>query len=124
MVVRWTFQDLTTLQTYTMAVNPREDNTPGFEKSFAIEQTTAPGGKTLVFEGTDRPRRGGFSGALYTESEYTTLWEWWDRRNQIRITDDLGRSFTVIFETYMPKRKRSYDHPWRHDYEITYIVLN
>lgn len=124
MVVRWTFEDPTTLEVYTFEVNPREDNTPGWEKNFGYQNTSAPDGKVLVFEGRDNVRRGSFSGTLFTQEHFDTLQEWWAKRRQITVTDDLGRSYSVVLETFKPTRKRSYHHPWRHDYEITYVIVD
>lgn len=122
MVVRWTFTDLSTMATHEMEVNPSDEDFPGWEKQFTYEQSTASG-NTLVFEGRDRVRKGKFSGSIFTEAEFNTLYTWWDKRNQIRITDDLGRQQTVIFESFTPKRKRAHGLPWKHTYEMTYAVL-
>lgn len=124
MVVRWTFSDPSTLETWTFTINPREDNTPGFEKNHTYANTSAPDGKVLVFEGRDNVRRGGFSGVLLTEEHYNTLHTWWDKRNQIEVTDDLGRSHSIIIEKFLPKRRRSQRYPWAHDYEVEYVVVD
>jgi hypothetical protein len=124
MVVRWTLQDLSTLETYQFPVNPREDDTPGWEKNFQYTNTSAPDGRVIVTEGRDNVRRGGFSGIIYTEGQYNALYSWWDKRNQLQLTDDLGRSHKIILESFRAKRKRSFQHPWRHDYEVTYVIVD
>jgi hypothetical protein len=123
-VVRWTFEDQATLETYTFDVNPKEDDTPGYSKNFKFTNTSAPDGKVLVFEGRDQPREGGFSGTVLTEAHFNALHTWWDKRNQILLTDDLGRSYSIIIKSFRPKRRRSQNYPWRHDYEVDYVVVD
>lgn len=123
MVVRWVFTDPSDSSTWTFEVNPSDENFPGYEKRFVYQHTTAPDGIVLTFEGAAQVRKGSFSGVLTTESEFNTFYSWWDKRNQIQITDDLGRTQTVIIESFKPKRKRSHHHPWMHTYEISYSVV-
>lgn len=124
MVVRWEFQDQSTLETWSFEVNPSEDGTPGYEKTFQYTNTSAPDGKVIVFEGRDAVRRGSFKGTILTQAQYNTLLSWWQKRNQIQVTDDLGRSYSIIVETFMPTRRRSMHYPWRHDYEMAYVVVD
>lgn len=122
MVVRWTFTDPSTSDSWTFDVNPTEDNTPGFKKGMTYGKTTA--GKTLVFEGQDEIRQGGFSGHITTEAEYNTLYTWWEKRNQIQMADDLGRQSTIIVDSFTPKRQRSHRFPWKHSYDVTYTIIS
>jgi hypothetical protein len=48
---------------------------------------------------------------------------WFEKRRVIRLTDDFERQFNVYIEAFSPKRKRSVQYPWRHDYDLSLIVL-
>lgn len=124
MVVRWKFDDPTTLESWTFELNPSEDNTPAFEKNHTYVNTSGPDGKVVVFEGRDNPRRGTFSGTVLTEQHYNTLHTWWAKRSQIKMTDDLGRENFIIIESFSPERARSRLHPWRHNYQISYTIVD
>lgn len=123
-VVRWIFTDLTTTVSETFEINPREGGTPSYEKNVQYTSTTAPDGKTLVFEGADKPQSIEFAGAILYESQFNTFYNWWNKRNQIQITDDLGREFVVVIESFSPVRKRAVHYPWRHDYTIKATVVD
>lgn len=123
-VVRWIFTDLSTSTSETFEINPRDGGTPAYEKNFQYTSTAAPNGKTLVFEGIDKPQTIEFSGVILTQTQFNLFYNWWNKRNQIRITDDLGRQFVVVMESFAPVRKRAIHYPWRHDYTIKATVVN
>lgn len=118
-LVRWMFTDTSTSTSYTLEVNPDAGGSPTHQKHFGFESTAAPDGKTLIFEGRDQPQKLEFSGTLLSEAHYTALATWFSKRSQIIITDDLGRQFTVIIESFTPTRVRSALYPWKHTYKIT-----
>lgn len=125
-MAKWIFTDPSgaTPSTYTFDVNPQTDDVPPFRKTILYENTSAPDGKALVFEGRDEVRKGKFSGVIFTEAEYNTFVSWWEKRNQIDVTDDLARERTIIIESFSPKRRRSVHFPWCHDYELTYTIVD
>lgn len=124
MVVKWRFHDPSLGETYTFEVNPNDDGIPGYKKNYQTTVTTAPDGKVLLFEGRDEPRRGSFSGVSLSEAQHLAFIHWFEKRNQITVTDDLSRTYTIIIDSYEPKRKRNRSHPYRHDYTISYIVVD
>lgn len=123
-VVRWIFYDPGTSQTYTMAINPKEGGTSGYKKVFTFANTSAPDGKTLVFQG--RPEVGTleFTGTIFEQTELDAFVLWWTKQNQIVITDDLGRSFSVVIQEFIPKRIRAQQHPWKHTYSIKAVIVD
>lgn len=123
-VVRWVFEDPNTLDSYTLAINPSDGGAPAYQKTITYQNTAAPDGKVITFEGRDAPRKLTFSGTLLSEAEYNAFVEWWDRRYQIQVTDDLGREFSLIIESFAPHRVRARSHPWKHTYEITATIVD
>jgi hypothetical protein len=121
-VVKWKFEDPVTLESHTFAINPSEGGSPDFKKSFSTRSTTA--GKALIFEGADEPQRLSFSGVLFTEEEYEAFREWWQKRRQIKITDDLGRSYFILIQAFVPNRRRARSHPWKHDYQVDATIVD
>lgn len=122
MVVRWKFFDGVTEVEFP--INPSEGGSPQYEKNFVFEDTSAPEGKTLVFEGRDSPKPLNFSGVILTEAHYDFMIEWWDKRNQVRITDDLGREFWVIIKSFRPKRERAHSYPWKHSFDVEAVIVD
>lgn len=124
MVVKWQFYDPSLAETYVFAINPNEDGTPGYKKNFSYRATSAPNGNVVMFEGRADPRRGQFSGVLLDEAQLNALTLWYEKRSQITVTDDLGRTFSIVVESFEPKRRWSVSHPWRHDYSMSYVIVD
>lgn len=124
MVTRWTFQDLSTSEIVTLPINPKDGGSPSFSKHINYSSTAAPDGKTLVFEGLDDPQTLEWSGTILDQTHYELLRTWYSKRHQIVITDDLGRQFTCYITKYTPKRKRSVQHPYKHDYDMSATILD
>jgi hypothetical protein len=121
---RWVFEDLVTLESWTMDVNPRDGGAPQYQKNVSYQATAGEDGKTLAFEGRDSPLTSEFSGVVLTETMYNTFLTWYQKRHQVQITDDLDRVFMIYITGFNPKRKWSTTHPWRHDYTCTYTVID
>lgn len=124
MVVRWIFYDPGTSETYVFAINPSSGGSPGYKKNFTFANTAAPDGKTLVFEGRDEVQNLEFDGVIFEQVELDAFVLWWQKRNQITITDDLGRIFSIIIQEFTPKRERAVHHPWKHSYSCKAIIVN
>lgn len=124
MVVKWRFDDPSTGDAYVFEINPNDDGLPGYQKSFTYQNTTAPDGKVLMMQGRSEPRKGAFSGVTLSEAQHLAFVEWFNKANQIEVTDDLGRTFSIVIESYEPKRLRSINHPWRHSYSISYVIVD
>jgi hypothetical protein len=119
----WTLYDYVTAETYDLEINPNEGGSPSYEKTWNVASTSAPDGKVVIFEGRDAPKRVSVSGVLLTEDLYNAFVSWYDKRNLLRLTDDLGREFDIYIERFSPTRVRSVSHPWRHNYELSYIIV-
>lgn len=123
-VIRWTIYDPTSLTTTAFEVNPNEGGTPARKKTLTFQSTSAPGGKTLVFEGRDEPESFEFSGTLLYQSQWTQFNTWFDLRHQVLLTDDLGRQFWIYITEFSATRKRAVSHPWKHEYKVTATVVD
>lgn len=123
--IAWRFEDPTESTVEFMEINPNEGASPAFTKSLTKETTTAPGGlgQTLIYEGADQAVEFGFSGVILTQGQYEFLHTAWSKRHPVNLTDDLGRTFTIYFESFTPTRVRSNHYPWRHTYEARAVVL-
>lgn len=122
--IAWTFYDPAEDETYSWEINPNEGGYPSRTKNVLFEATAAPNGQTVAQEGRDTPETFSFSGVILTESQFNTLNTWYEKRNQILLTDDLGREFWIYIKTFSPTRQRSAKYPWRHDYSIEAIILD
>ena len=124
MVVRWTFEDQTVPETYTFHVNPNDGGSPGWKKSITYQNTSAPDGKTLVFEGLPEIQELEFSGIILEEAHYNAFLEWWEKKRQVLLTDDLGREMWIYITAFEPKRIRRRSHPWAHEYTVRATILS
>jgi len=124
MRIAWEFYDPVEDETYEWEINPNDGGYPSRNKSIAYEATAAPNGQTLAFEGRESPATISFSGTILTESQFNTINTWYEKSNQIRLTDDLGREFWIYIRSFSPTRVRSINYPWRHTYSIEAIVLD
>lgn len=124
MVVRWTFEDPVEGETYVFHINPREGGSPSYDKTITEQNTTAPDGKTLLFEGQDQVQTLEWSGAILEQAHYDAYITWWRKRRQIKLTDDLGREYWIYITSFKPSRKRSRERAWRHDFTFSAIILD
>lgn len=113
---KWTLSDGT--DTYTFEVNPIDVTSPPRRKEVDALVTS----ESVVFERPEAPIRDSFSGTLIDQNQHEKFEEWFDKRGEVTLTDDLGRVFTIILISYEPERRRSISHPWLHDYTLTYWV--
>jgi hypothetical protein len=123
--IAWRWEDMTEGTVLYMPINPNEGASPTFQKTLTKQTTTAPGtgATTVIFEGADEASTFQFSGALLTQEHYEFVFNLWSKRHLVRLTDDLGRSFVLYFESFSPKRERSAQYPWRHTYEASAVVI-
>lgn len=124
MVVKWEFFDPVTLEIVPFEINPAAGGSPSYQKNVQYKDTSAPDGKVIVFEGRDRPRELEFTGTILTESQYNMFVEWWDKRYQISVTDDLGREFVIMIDSFAPTRERAVHYPWKHSYTVRATIVD
>lgn len=122
--VGWILYDPVDSETYNFPINPNDGGSPSYKKNMVYENTAAPDGKVLMFEGRDDPKQTSFSGILLTEGQYNSFVTWFQKRHQVAITDDLGRTFSIYITSFDPKRKRSAIHPWKHEYTCEYTIID
>jgi hypothetical protein len=123
-VTRWSFYDPFTTDTYTFEINPNDGGSRQFKRNFVFQATAAADGKTLVFEGRADPQTVDFSGTLLTEDQFNAFQTWWEKRNQILMTDDLGRTSWIVIQEFQPKRVRAVQWPWKHTYTVKATVVD
>lgn len=124
MVVKWTFYDPIADVTHTLDVNPSAGGSPDYQKSISYMNTSAPDGKTIIFEGRDKPNEMTFEGTILSEEQYNQYKTLFDIRHQVLLTDDLGREFWIYFTGYTPRRGRKVHYPWYHTYTVKYVELD
>lgn len=123
--IGWRWEDAVEGMVEIMPINPNEGASPKYAKQLTKTTTTAGGtqGQTIIFEGADQPIEFSFSGVILTQAHYDFIYRAWAKRHPVRLTDDLGRTFTIYLESFSPERKRSITYPWRHTYQATAVVL-
>lgn len=122
--IPWRFTDPVTLEVYDWEVNANDGGSPSYRKTITYQNTAAPDGLTLMFEGRDEPKQTTLSGVILSEEQYNVMIEWYEKRRQVEIRDDLNRTFSIYITAFEPKRKRSYLYPWRHDYTLQYTIID
>lgn len=121
---RWRFDDPTNLDTYVFEVNPSEAGGTQLRKSLQYQNTAAPGGKVLAFEGRDETQQLEFKGTILTEDQFDAMVLWFNKRHQITVTDDIGNSKTIYITGFEATRQRALHHPWKHSYTCRYTILD
>ena len=124
MRVAWEFYDPVADETYRWEINPNEGGFPQRTKNISYQSTSGPSGQTIAFEGRQSPLTFQFSGTILTQNHFETLNSWYEKGNQIRLTDDLGRVFWIYIKTFQPQRQRSAHTPWKHTYTIEALLLD
>jgi hypothetical protein len=124
MATRWLIEDPAGADTYSFSINPAEGGSPVYEKNITEESTAAPNGKTLLFEGLDSPQKLEFSGTILEEAQYNAFVSWFQKRRQVKLTDDLGRVYWVYITSFKPKRERAVHYPCKHSYDMTCTILS
>lgn len=123
---RWKFIDPVTSEQYEFEINPNKGGTPALKKNVQTTATTAPepDSRLLMFEGRPQARQGSFSGTLLTEEALTAFEYWYNKRNQIYLTDDLNRTMTIYITSFSPERVRAATAPWKHTYTMEYTIVD
>lgn len=121
--LRWTFEDPSAAEFYTVPLNPNEMTPPHPERAITSEGTTAVGGTVLVWEGNTPAFTWTFSGRILYKDHYDQLKYWSEKQVRIFVTDHFGRRFTVVPKSFQPKVKRARKWNWSHDYSWSCLVV-
>lgn len=122
MVVRWQVYD-PYLGTEEFPLNPSEVDLPPLEKDITTRHTTA-NNKAVLFEGNGEPTEFKFNGVLFEEADYDWFVTWYNKKYQVRVTDDLGQEFWIYLQSFRPRRRRSFHHPWCIEYEAVAVIVD
>lgn len=120
----WVLSDPVTSTTYSLPINPNQGGTPTYRKNIMYTNTSAPGGKVLMFEGREEAKTLSVSGSILEQSLLDQLVVWYNKRNPIELTDDLGRIFRVYITSFAPTRIRSGTRPYYHEYQMEMTILD
>jgi hypothetical protein len=118
----WLFEDVHASLSYELEINPKDTTMPSIEKT--LTPTPITRGRPVLFQGRNREQSMTLSGTLLTEDQYNALRAWTQTDKQIKVTDDLGRSYWVVFTSFDPRRVRTVEYPWRHEFSISGIVVD
>lgn len=118
--VAWQFFD--GVSTYELPVNPNSATSPDRKRNLT-EQATAAGSK-IAYEGRRSPNVLTFSGDILEEAQYNAFRTWFRKRKQVRVRDDLGRSFWVYITGFSPQRQPSIQFEWMMTYTAEAFVLD
>jgi hypothetical protein len=122
---RWVIFDPVTSQELVMFLNPSEMKLPAYEKNITVEETTAPNGRLILAEGVDQVKRMSWSGVTLELDQLDFLQSLYEKRYQVRLTDDFGRQWWVYPIKLEPSRSRAgRNFPERHQYSMEWIVLD
>lgn len=121
---RWKLYDPVDGVEIRFPINPREGALPALERTISSIATAAPDGRSLIFEGQQTPQEFSFTGAILSKDHYDFMVNWFNKRRQMRVTDDLGNQWWLMLKSFTPSRKRSHSHPWAADYDAVALVLD
>lgn len=125
-MIRWTFTDPETDETWTPPINPNKMSSPttGREMTYAFGSRWGQNRIRAVDRKTGPPPDWTFSGVLLTKEHYDLLLEWSNKLKVLHIADHLGRTFEVVIKEFDPEeRLPTATRPWRADYTITCMLL-
>lgn len=123
-MARWRFEDPILLTSYVFDVNPNEAARASYRKGMDYQNTAAPGGKVLMFEGRDEAQQLEFKGTILEQDQYEAMVEWFDKRYQLTVVDDIGRVSTIYITGFEATRQRALHHPWKHTYTVRYTLID
>lgn len=118
----WTLYNPATSVGYDWEVNPQTFKVTKVKKSINTDPTAA--GQRLYYEGRPQPVALSFSGVVLTEHQLQQLYAAADTRNQIMITDDLGRTYWFYITNLQVSRQLKRYNEWYHTFSVDAIVLD
>lgn len=120
---KWNLWDPYLNENYRLEVNPNEEDIDR-KRNFTFDKTASPLGTPVIYEGTADPAQITLSGTLLTEAQYNAMDAWSQKKYQFMVTDDLGRNRWMVSSEWQPKRKWAINHPWRHDWTWTLLLVS
>lgn len=130
--IPWSWYDPVEDETYYMPVNPYQDNgsnnivrTTSYEVNAATYQDQSGVDRigNLVYHSSDDVPKQSYTGRLYTQDEVEDFTAVVEKNNALTLTDDLDRSYSVLIESFTLNRVRARNRPYKHEYSLTFIVL-
>lgn len=118
--IPWNFFD--GVNSYDLPINPNEASMPSPKRNVSTKATCA--GRQVRIEGKPIVPQIEFSGVILYEEEYRAFEAWVNKRQQIRITDDLGMKYWVYLKSFSPQRVKSNTFPWYHTYSVSGVLLD
>lgn len=125
-VVRWEIYDPDLDETWVFPMNPKSGALPDRQKNITEQALAAPDapGKVLLFEGADSPSKLAWDGTILTEAFYNSMLDWFDKRRQVQLTDDLGHTWWVYLTKFTPTRINKHNYPWAMSYNVECILID
>lgn len=126
---RWTFQeydfsDVENVLTYEFPINPSRLEETYAEAAITAEATTAYDGAMMIWEGERRPDRWIIAGEVFERIDHDALAYWAAINQRLWVTDEYGRTILAKIVGFKATRKRAMEYPWRHEYSMTFDVLD
>lgn len=121
---RWTLFDPTTNETFTFASNPSEGGERSWEKNITIQSTTAPDGRTILAEGRDKPGEITWKGVVLSKAERDMFVTWFQKRTQLKRTNDYGDEDWIYITKFTPTRKHVVSRQYKAEYDVAAFVLD
>jgi hypothetical protein len=121
--MKWELYDPQTGESYSFLINPLSWNLNPLVKNMT-NQPASHGSRQISFQGRNQPQTMTFSGTILEESEYSALQRWANKRNQVKLTDDLGRIMWIYIMRFSPQRQLSPNNPFYFSYSIEATILD
>lgn len=122
---RWTFVEVDTGLAYEMPINPDSMSSPHQDRQL----TTSYGARTLTgrlrtFEHPTPAKDWEFAGVIRTQEMYDALVTWSKVPGKVHVTDHLGRTFEVLFDSFeATDRRPTGTNKWRMRYSMKALLL-
>ncbi len=123
-VVKWRFDDPTDSTFAIFEINPDAGGSLPLQKTITSQSTLAPGGKTLLFEGSTVAPVLNFTGTILTQSMYNLYVLWFNKRHQVQLTDDLGRVMMIYVTQFTPVRVHHAGNFWFHTFTVNATIVD
>jgi hypothetical protein len=120
--IPWIFEDIPTGNVYEFAINPNAATMPAIQKNVTTQYTAS--GKPINFEGRQSVPTISFSGTILHEAHLEAMESWAAKKNQVSLSDDLGRKYFVVITSFSATRNYNSEFPWRHEYNADAVVIS